>query len=34
LEIPLKTEIDVEGVVENLSEAIQKAALQTVPDRK
>ena len=33
LEIPLKTETDIEETVENITKAIQKAAWQTTPDR-
>jgi len=33
LEIPLKTEIDIEEAVENITKAIQKAAWQATPDR-
>jgi len=33
LEIPLKTEIDIEEAVENITKAIQKAAWQTMPNR-
>jgi len=33
LEIPLKTEIDIEEAVENITKAIQKAAWQETPDR-
>jgi hypothetical protein len=33
LEIPLKTEIDVEAAVENLTKAIKKTAWQATPDR-
>jgi len=32
LEIPLKTEIDIEEAVENITKAIQKAAWQATPD--
>ena len=33
LEIPLKTERDIEEAVENGNKAIQKAAWQTTPDK-
>jgi len=33
LEIPLKTEIDIEEAVENLTKAIKKATWQATPDR-
>jgi hypothetical protein len=33
LEIPLKTERDIEEAVENVNKAIQKAAWQTTPDK-
>jgi hypothetical protein len=33
LEIPLKTEIDIEEAVENITKTIQKAAWQATPDR-
>jgi hypothetical protein len=32
LEIPPKTEIDIEEAVENITKAIQKAAWQATPD--
>ena len=34
LEIPLKTEIDIEEAAENITKAIQKAAWQATPDKK
>jgi ribulose 1,5-bisphosphate carboxylase large subunit-like protein len=34
LEIPIKTEIDIEEAVENITKTIQKAAWQATPDRK
>jgi len=33
LEIPLKTETDIEEAVENITKAIQKAAWKTTPNR-
>jgi uncharacterized protein (DUF2344 family) len=33
LEIPLKTEIDIEEAVENITKAIQKASWQATPDK-
>jgi len=33
LEIPLKTKIDIEEAVENITKTIQKAAWQATPDR-
>jgi hypothetical protein len=34
LEIPLKTEIDIEEAVDNITKRIQKAAWQATPDRE
>jgi hypothetical protein len=34
LERPLKTEIDIEEAVENITKGIQKAAWQATPDRE
>jgi nitrogen regulatory protein PII len=33
LEIPLKTEVDIEETVENITKAIQHAAWQATPNR-